>query len=191
MDTPLPLPETVNLALQIAQSTNQRVVLLTCGVSGSGKSTLSQAILTQYPNSIRLSIDAFIFEKYGVFGKGYKEEGYERLQEEARGWVSGKLLEVVREGMRDVVLDLSFWSKRSRDEYRELVQDEGKGKYGVELVVFRGSEEVIWRRLRRREENWEKEGMGEGRPVGRELFGRFLAGFEWPEGEGEIVVEVV
>jgi hypothetical protein len=82
------------------------------------------------------------------------------------------LVEVVREGMRDVVLDLSFWSKRSRDEYRELVREEGKGRYGVELVVFRGGEEVIWRRLRRREEKWEKEGMGKG----DRLVGSCLAG---------------
>jgi len=36
-----------------------------------------------------------------------------------------------------------------------------------------------------------EEGMKEGRPVSRELLGRFLRGFEWPVGEGEIVVEVV
>jgi hypothetical protein len=90
-----------------------------------------------------------------------------------------------------VVVDLSFWRKEARGWCRERVRELGKGKYGVVLVVFRGSEEVLWERIRRREERWREEGLGEGRPVGRELLGRFVRGFEWPDGEGEIVVDVV
>jgi hypothetical protein len=64
-------------------------------------------------------------------------------------------------------------------------------RYKVVLVVFRGSEEVIWERIQKREERWTEEGMGEGRPVSRELLAQFLRGFEWRDGEGEIVVDVV
>ena len=42
-----------------------------------------------------------------------------------------------------------------------------------------------------RERRWVEEGMGEGRPVGRELLASFVGGFEWPVGEGEIVVNVL
>lgn len=64
-------------------------------------------------------------------------------------------------------------------------------RYQIMLVVFKGSEELLWERIRRREGRWREEGMGEGRSVGRELLAQFVKGFEWPEGEGEIVVEVV
>jgi hypothetical protein len=94
-------------------------------------------------------------------------------------------------GKRDVVVDLSFWRKEERGWWRERVTELGKGKYGVALVVFGGSEEVLWERIRGREERWKEEGLGEGRPVGRELLGQFVRGFEWPDGEGEIVVDVV
>ena len=59
------------------------------------------------------------------------------------------------------------------------------------MVVFRGSEEMLWERIQSREARWEEEGMGEGRPVGRELLRKFLEGFEWPDGEGEICVDIV
>jgi len=50
---------------------------------------------------------------------------------------------------------------------------------------------VLWERIQAREERWVKEGMGEGRPVGEELLAKFVRGFEWPDGEGEIVVDVI
>jgi hypothetical protein len=64
-------------------------------------------------------------------------------------------------------------------------------RYKVVLVVFRGREEVIWERIQAREGRWREEGMGEGRPVSRELLAQFLRGFEWPDGEGEIVIDAV
>jgi len=61
---------------------------------------------------------------------------------------------VLREGKRDVVLDLSFWEKKARDEWRGLVEGQGKGVYEVVLVVCRGTEGVIWRRILGRESSW-------------------------------------
>jgi predicted kinase len=164
---------------------------MTCGPSGAGKSTLSRYICTHYPNFTRLSIDAYIFSHHGVFSLDYPEEQYSSLQDEAREWIKGELRRILREGKRDVVLDLSFWEKSQREEWRGLVEGEGRERYGVLLVVCRGEEGVIWERIQERERGWEEGGIGEGRPVSRELLGRFLGGFEWPDGEGEIVVEVV
>jgi predicted kinase len=127
-----------------------------------------------------------------VYAKDYKEEAYEGLQEEAGDWVRRELERVVGEGERDVVLDLALWDRRQRDGWREVVAEKGRGRYGVVLVVLKGREEVLWERIRGRERGWVKRGiMGAGRPVSRELLGQFLKGFEWPEGEGEIVVDVV
>jgi predicted kinase len=122
------LPEVVRAALETATSQNQRTVLLTCGSSGAGKSTFSRSITAQYPNFIRLSIDAYIFQDYGVYGKDYPEEKYEELQDEAREWVRSRLGEIVGEGKRDVVLDLSFWNKGDRERWREMIERGGGGR---------------------------------------------------------------
>jgi predicted kinase len=188
--TTAPLPPQVTLVLEKAQADNQRLVLMTCGLSGAGKSTLARSICTHYPNFTRLSIDASIFQNHGVFAIDYPESKYSALQDEAREWVRSELGRLLKEGKRDAVHDLSLWERAQREEWRALVKCEGKGMYGVVLVACRGEEGVIWERIQKREQKWEREGMGEGRPVDRELLGKFLEGFEWPEGEGEIVVEV-
>jgi hypothetical protein len=90
-----------------------------------------------------------------------------------------------------VEVDNSFWRRDVREEYRELVEVEGKGRHGVVLVVFRGEEEVIWGRIQGRERMGIGVWKGEGRTVDRELLGSFFRGFEWPIGEGEILVDVV
>jgi predicted kinase len=188
---PLSIPESVNIALQHAEKRNQRLVLLTCGISGSGKSSLALSIVEQYPNFVRLSIDKYIFENHGVFGRDYAENRYEGLQEDASEWVEGELRRLIEEGKRDVVADLSFWSKDERERWRKAVREQGDGRYGVVLVVFRGGEQVLWERIQVREKRWREEGMGEGRPVGKELLAQFVRGFEWPDGEGELIVDVV
>ncbi|KAE9371613.1 P-loop containing nucleoside triphosphate hydrolase protein [Stipitochalara longipes BDJ] len=185
------LPEGINSILSTSASLNQRTVLLTCGISGSGKSTLALNIVARYPNFVRLSIDRYIFERYGVFGRDYGEGAYEGLQNEASEGVSRELERVLREGEKDVVLDLALWEREQRDGWREIIEREGSGRYQVVLVVFKGTEEVLWKRIKGREERWAEEGMSEGRPIGRELLAQFVRGFEWPDGEGEIVVDVV
>lgn len=126
------LPKEVKRVLNTASSLNQRTVLLTCGISGSGKSTLARNIVEQYPNFVTLSIDKYIFERYGVWGRDYKEDEYEGLQDEAHGWVGRELGRLIgdgeRGGERDVVLDLSFWCKEERERWRRIVKGEGGGR---------------------------------------------------------------
>jgi predicted kinase len=121
-------PEAVRTALETAVSQNQRTVLLTCGSSGAGKSTFAHSIVTQYPNFTRLSIDAYIFQNHGVYGRDYPEEKYEELQDEARAWVRSRLGEIVGEGKKDVVRDLSFWNKGDRERWREMIERGGRGR---------------------------------------------------------------
>jgi len=104
------------------------------------------------------------------------------------------LKSLLDQGSLDVVLDLSFYTKSWRDEMRELIREHGKGKYEVLLVVFRGDKEVLWERLKKRNSLFEgveeDRGSLEGLPVSREMLMGWLDGFEWPDGEGEVVVSV-
>jgi hypothetical protein len=145
-----------------------------------------------------LSIDKYIFENHGVYGRDYTEDGNEGLQEEAHERLEGELgnLMIAGEkgvggGERDVVVDLSFWRKEERGWVEGEGHGAGEGEVWGCVGGFQGSEEVLWERIRGREERWKEEGLGEGRPVGRELLGQFVRRFEWPDGEGEIVVDVV
>lgn len=154
---------------------------------GSGKSTLSASIQSAYPNFTRLSIDKWIYERYGLYGRDYKEEEYEGFQEEADRAVKNALGEVLREGRKDVVLDLSFWNKEMRSEYRELIR-EGGGR--TVLVYLRcKDEEVLWRRIESRAKG--ERGADSAFKVTREVLRRYFEGFEEPVGEGEVVVDVV
>lgn len=74
---------------------------------------------------------------------------------------------------------------------REIVERKGKGKYEVLLVVFRGEEEVLWRRIEGRNELFgEGKEEREGMRVERDMLKGWMDGFEWPDGEGEIVIDV-
>jgi len=128
MATSTPLPESLTSLLSTTLSDNTRTVILTCGISGSGKSSLALKIISQCPNFIRLSIDKYILDHHGVFEKDYKEAVYEGLQDEARGWVKGEFERILKEGKRDVVLDLSLWNKKDREEWRSVVEGVGRGR---------------------------------------------------------------
>jgi predicted kinase len=167
---------------------------MTCGISGSGKSTRSHNILTSYPTFTRLSIDTIILEKHGVYNIDYPSSSYSFFQEEAHSLVISQLEEILRVGKEDVVLDLAFYKKEQRDRFRGIVRREGGGRYGVLLVVFRveggdrgrveGRRVDIKRAVR---ESGERVG---GVVVSREVLSGFVGGFEWPGGEGEVVLWV-
>lgn len=65
---------------------------------------------------------------------------------EIEGELRGQLLDLVEHGV-DVVLDFSFWSRRSRMEYRELL-----GKLGVvpETIYLATPRSVALERMRTR-----------------------------------------
>lgn len=124
---------------------------------GSGKSTLARA-LEKERGWARLSIDKAVFEAHGTYAVDYTPAEYEVFQTDAEVSLQAQLREILKEGKSDVVLDLSFWSKEMRDEYRSLVEKEGGERYGIVLVVFRvpGSfekvERVLSGRLEKRKE---------------------------------------
>jgi hypothetical protein len=95
------------------------------------------------------------------------------------------------------VVDRALYAREDRDAMNRLV--EGRGGRCV-LVCFRARDrEVLWRRVERRREarEREKDALGAGTRerdtayvIEREVFDGWWEGFEWPDGEGEVIVEV-
>lgn len=105
------------------------VYLLPAHRPGSGKSTLAKSITEAFPSFVRFSIDQYMFEHYGIYGRDFPPEMYEPYQDEAEAALKGQLRQILTTGSNDIVLDYSFWSRKTRDEYRAIVDAEGGGLY--------------------------------------------------------------
>lgn len=93
-----------------------RVVLM-CGPAGSGKSTLAREL--EREGWIRLSVDV------DAWGDGHRTHPLPiAVAEAARQAIRSQLLDLVASGT-NVVVDLAFWSRRARDEYRRLLAGAG------------------------------------------------------------------
>ena len=92
-------------------------VILMCGPAGSGKSTVARTL--ELEGYERLSVDTVAWDR------GYRSHPLpEPVAENIRAEIKDRLVELVRE-RADVVVDLSFWSRRSRDDYRDLLANLG------------------------------------------------------------------
>lgn len=88
-------------------------VVLMCGAAGSGKSTAARELEAR--GMLRLSGDVEAYER-GLRSMPLPPE----IHEEIITGLRRRLLDAVAEG-RDVVVDLSFWSRAMRDEWRALL----------------------------------------------------------------------
>ncbi|KAI1801223.1 P-loop containing nucleoside triphosphate hydrolase protein [Daldinia bambusicola] len=168
------------------KSNNKPVVLMTCGIAGAGKSTLSKAILSAHPNFERLSADATIAARHGIYGVDYPPEKYEEFLEEASDECEARLIELLREGKKDLVLDRSFYSKEFREETKKLIEDNG-GRW-VLIYIHVKSKELLWDRIiSRRQKGINADCAYE---ITRKILDGYWDGFEAPVNEGEIVIEV-
>lgn len=163
-----------------------------CGLAGSGKSSLSHAIVAAHPEFTRLSVDGIQYEKYGSYNVDYDPALYERYQEEANEIYEERLADLLAQG-KDIVLDRSFYAKDDRDAFKERM--EGAGARWL-LVYHRCTDiERLWKRLEDRKARkgtlgGEREGDATF-DVTREILQQYWDGWEAPEGEGEIVFDVV
>jgi predicted kinase len=148
-------------------------VVLVCGPAGSGKST--HALRLEGLGYVRLSVDEEAWRRghhVHPLPAAVAAEVHAELQERLVGLVGAG---------RDVVVDTSFWSRASRDEYRALLAPLGVGAVTHYLATPR---DVVLDRLVGR--------TGSGPhdiAVDPQLARAYLDGFEVPTSdEGPLVV---
>src|SRR6476620_4869883 len=88
-----------------------------CGPSGSGKSTYARRL--EGDGMVRLSFDVEMWHR-GISAVPLPPD----VRDEIEAGLRARLLELVAAGS-DVVLDFSFWSRRTRDDYRKLLEPAG------------------------------------------------------------------
>ncbi|MGH3364713.1 MAG: AAA family ATPase [Nocardioidaceae bacterium] len=114
-------------------------VIFMCGPSGSGKSTYARRL--EREGMIRLSYDVEMWRR-GISTVPLPPD----VRDEIEAGLRARLLELVAADA-DVVLDFSFWSRRMRDDYRELL-----GATGVvpETIYLATDRETVLSRMRTR-----------------------------------------
>ena len=106
-------------------------VIFMCGPAGSGKSTIARQYERQ--GMTRLSFDQEAWSR-GTTTMPLPEDVHRDIE----GALRARLLDLVRAGS-DVVLDFSFWSRRMRDDYRELLRPFGVVPETVYLATDRAT----------------------------------------------------
>ena len=106
-------------------------VIFMCGPAGSGKSTIARQYERQ--GMTRLSFDQEAWSR-GTTTMPLPEDVHRDIEEGLRA----RLVDLVRTGS-DVVLDFSFWSRRMRDDYRELLRPYGVVPETVYLATDRAT----------------------------------------------------
>ena len=154
-------------------------VVLMCGPAGAGKTTYALGLVRR--GYVRLSVDEVVWRALGGrdAGLALEPERYDRLKDQVRREQRQELVELMRAG-RNVVVDYSFWSRASRDEYKALVESHG---YRWELIHLKADRATLERRLAVRN----RQDGANAVTVDADLLNRYLAGFEEPDGEGEQV----
>lgn len=142
--------------------------------------------MARYPNYQRLSNDYIIHAKHGLYRIDYPPEKYEEYLDEATEEFDSTLVDLLNKGDKDIVLDRSLYAREDRDYYKKLVEEKG-GRWI--LVYFRpANKELIWQRIqKRRKEGINADGAYE---ISKELLDKYWDGFEIPDGEGEVVIDV-
>ena len=154
-------------------------VIMMCGVAGSGKTTYSQGLEAE--GYIRLSVDEEIWTRFGRYGIDYDPARYEDYKQIAEDVLRARLVELVR-ARQNVVVDLSFWRKASRDKYKALIEILGAS---WELIYLNVPPQELRRRLAERSKRFDANAAF---VIDDETLARFLHGFEPPIGEGEVVI---
>ena len=148
-------------------------VIFMCGPAGSGKSTVARQYERQ--GMTRLSVDQEAWAR-GVTTMPLPAAVRGDIERTLRA----RLLDLVRAGS-DVVLDLSFWSRGMRDEYRALLRPLGVVPETVYLATDRAT---VLRRVSARAAR-----DGDDFRLSAELAARYFDHFEAPTAaEGPLTV---
>jgi predicted kinase len=106
-------------------------VIFMCGPAGSGKSTVARQYERQ--GMARLSFDQEAWSR-GITAMPLPQDVHRDIERLLRA----RLVDLVGAGA-DVVLDFSFWSRRTREEYRELLRPLGVVPETVYLATDRAT----------------------------------------------------
>jgi predicted kinase len=148
-------------------------VIFMCGPAGSGKSTVARRYERQ--GMTRLSFDQEAWAR-GITTMPLPQDVHRDIERV----LSARLVDLVRAGA-DVVLDFSFWSRRTRDEYRELLRPLGVVPETVYLATDRAT--VLRRVSSRAARN------GDDYAISEELAAFYFDHFEVPTAaEGPLTV---
>lgn len=102
-----------------------------CGPAGSGKSKVAREY--EHQGMTRLSFDQEAWSR-GITTMPLPQDVHRDIEHVLRA----RLVDLIRDGS-DVVLDFSFWSRRTRDEYRELLRPFGVVPETVYLATDRAT----------------------------------------------------
>jgi predicted kinase len=162
---------------------------------GAGKSTLAKSIISHLPHYKRLSIDATVYETHGLYSIDYPASSYGVFSSQALDQIRSSLPDRIQRGSSDgtdYVLDLAFYNKPYRDEFKKII--EGSGARWV-LVFLDAEREVLWRRITKRREERDRlpveDRNGDSAfEVDEATLDMYLQVFEKPDGEGEVRIAV-
>lgn len=156
--------------------------------AGAGKTTLVKSVSKEYPQFTRISIDDIIYKAHGIYGSDYPASPslYDQYMDEADEVYLDTFRKLLAEG-RDIAFERSCYAKEDRDEWRKIAEDAGAR---VVLVFLRANDkEVVWKRICARSAAGKT--ADSALDIDRATFEMYWNGFENPEGEGEIVIDVV
>ncbi|KAF1924130.1 P-loop containing nucleoside triphosphate hydrolase protein [Didymella exigua CBS 183.55] len=187
-DPGVPVPEVLIPHLQRTPSDPRPVVLMTCGLAGAGKTTLVKSVLKYHPQFTRISIDDIIYKAHGIYGIDYPASSslYDQYMSEANAVYLGTFRKLLAEG-KDIAFERSCYAKEDRNEWRKIAED-GGGR--IVFVFLRARDkEILWTRICAR--NAAEKTADSALDISREIFEMYWNGFENPEGEDEIEIEVL
>jgi predicted kinase len=144
-----------------------------CGPAGSGKSTIARQL--EATGLRRLSFDQEAWQR-GIRSMPLPTDVHDEIEHDLRA----RLLDLVADDV-DVVLDFSFWSRRSREEYRELLRPLG---VEPETIYVATPRDVVLDRIRARQHE-----HGDDYALDDDLAATYFDHFEVPsKDEGPLTV---
>lgn len=165
-------------ALESLQPAPGHVVMM-CGIAGAGKTRIAKALETK--GFVRLSIDEYIWQHFGQFGFDYPEEKYAELQAAAE-LANLATLDRLLEQRAACVIDYSFWRRSDRLRYRQRIANAG----GHTTLLYLPADAPLLRsRLQARNKS---RNANAAFALSDEELGRYIAGFEAPRDEADVLV---
>lgn len=144
------------------------LVTLLCGPAGAGKTTHARRLARA--GAVRLSMDE------ATWADGWRQDQppRERLDALYAGLMDD--LRTATAAGQDVVVDLSLSERSVRDQWRALAAAVGAD---VELLVFTAPFEVLWQRVKRRNDSEQANAVR----LTESRLRAYVDGFDWPGAE--------